>query len=242
VPLVAPVRFQIAEKRRGCLKLCLLGQGRSGQRTDPELRPLLRRVGTLGSPDNRALLGNRLAREGTHEIDDGAPNPRIGDASESLVQLQALAAAEELDRIALCRPLGEAGTRGATDGQLFVEELHRHAENLRKVEQAAGTDAIDALLVLLDLLEGEAEMFAEFFLAHPKQHAAQPHPGTDVNVDRICAARAALLDLSFFWAVIFRHSYDLNPAADFARSDCGFFPTHADFLEVTTIGVLLYDG
>jgi hypothetical protein len=85
-------------------------------------------------------------------------------------------------------------------------------------------------------------MFAELFLAHPKQHAAQPHPSTDMYVNRICAARAAVLDLSFFWAVISRHSYDLNPAADFARFDCEFFPTHVDFLEVQTVGVLLYDG
>jgi hypothetical protein len=42
------------------------------------------------------------------------------------------------------------------------------------VLQAAGADAIGALLVFLDLLEGDAERGAEPFLAHPDQHA--PHP------------------------------------------------------------------
>ena len=60
----------------------------------------------------------------------------------------------------------------APDRQLLVEELDRHSEDLRKVEQAAGADSVDALLVLLDLLEGEAEVLAEFFLAHTEQHAA----------------------------------------------------------------------
>jgi hypothetical protein len=36
-------------------------------------------------------------------------------------------------------------------------------------------------------------MLAEFFLAHPKKHATQTHPGTDMYVDGVCAARAALL-------------------------------------------------
>ena len=76
--------------------------------------------------------------------------------------------------------------------RVLVEELHRHAEHLRQIEQPAGADAVDALLVLLDLLEGQAELLAELLLAHAEQHAAEAHPAADMHVDRIGPPRALL--------------------------------------------------
>ena len=80
----------------------------------------------------------------------------------------------------------------SAERRLLVEKLHRHAEHLRQIEQPAGADAVDALLVLLDLLEGEAELLAELLLAHAEQHAAEADPAADVHIDRIGPSRALL--------------------------------------------------
>ena len=70
-------------------------------------------------------------------------------------------------------------------GCAFEEERHRHAQRLGNLLQAAGADPVRALLVLLDLLERDAEGVPETFLAHPDHHAAHPDAGTDVLVDGI---------------------------------------------------------
>src|SRR6516165_4571305 len=41
---------------------------------------------------------------------------------------------------------------------------------------------VDAFLVFLQLLEGEAECGTQLFLAHCKRNAAHPHPAADVLV------------------------------------------------------------
>ena len=114
------------------------------------------------------LSASRLvARERSHQIDDRPPHARIADACKGLVELQSLAAAEEFCCVALCRTLAKTGSMSIARGQLFVEELHWHSQHLREIEQAARTDPVDPLLVLLDLLERDAQALPEFFLAHP---------------------------------------------------------------------------
>src|SRR6266481_2365367 len=51
--------------------------------------------------------------------------------------------------------------------------------------QAAGSHAIGASLVFLDLLKGQADCLPELFLAQAKHVPAQPHAGTDVDIDRV---------------------------------------------------------
>ena len=51
--------------------------------------------------------------------------------------------------------------------------------------KAAGSHAIGASLVFLDLLKGQADRLPELFLAQAKHVPAQPHAGTDVDVDRV---------------------------------------------------------
>ena len=70
-------------------------------------------------------------------------------------------------------------------GSFLVEKLHWNTQHLRKIEQPAGADAVDAFLVLLDLLEGQTELLAELLLAHAEQHAAKAHPAADMNIDGI---------------------------------------------------------
>src|SRR3546814_9444447 len=48
-------------------------------------------------------------------------------------------------------------------------------------------------LVLLHLLEGEADRLAELLLAHAEQRPPQPHPAADMNIDRIGPAFPAVL-------------------------------------------------
>ena len=67
----------------------------------------------------------------------------------------------------------------------FEEELHRHIEDLRDLEQPARADAVHALLVFLNLLEGQSHAFAKSLLAHAKQHTAQSHPASDMLVNRV---------------------------------------------------------
>ena len=93
------------------------------------------------------------------------------------------------------KPVGHELAAARRSGRLLVEELHRHAQHLRQIEQPAGADAVDAFLVLLDLLEGQAELLAELLLAHAEQHAAKAHPAADMHVDRVWPPRAFLVAL-----------------------------------------------
>ena len=55
----------------------------------------------------------------------------------------------------------------AADMRRFLEEeLHRHIEDLRDLEQPARADAVHALLVFLNLLKGESHALAESLLTH----------------------------------------------------------------------------
>jgi hypothetical protein len=68
-------------------------------------------------------------------------------------------------------------------GRPLEEERYRNLENVGDLLQPARSDAVSTLLVLLHLLEGEAERIAQFPLAHCKHHAAHAHPAADVLVD-----------------------------------------------------------
>ena len=67
----------------------------------------------------------------------------------------------------------------------FEEKRHRHLQDMGNLLQAAGADAVGALLVFLHLLEGEAERVAELLLAHAQHHPTHAHPRAHVLVDRI---------------------------------------------------------
>ena len=63
-------------------------------------------------------------------------------------------------------------------------------ENLCEIEEAAGADPVDALLVLLHLLERQPQMLAKLFLAHAEQHPPQSDPRADMDIHRIGAPRS----------------------------------------------------
>ena len=73
----------------------------------------------------------------------------------------------------------------APAGRVLEEEGHRHIEDAGDMLEPAGTDAVGAFFVLLDLLECDPETLAQLFLAHAKHHAAQPDAAADVNINGI---------------------------------------------------------
>jgi hypothetical protein len=74
-----------------------------------------------------------------------------------------------------------AGSPGASS----KKKLTGTFENGRNVLQTAGADAVGALFIFLDLLEGDAQRFAQLFLTHAEHGPAKPDPAADMDVDRI---------------------------------------------------------
>src|SRR6185437_7095849 len=135
-----------------------------------------------------------FTRKRPNEIDDRSAHFRIGDARKCLVQFKPLSRTEKLDDVRLIRLLGEAGHHGPgalrARRRLVVKKLHGNAENLCEIEEAAGADPVDALLVLLHLLERQPQMLAKLFLAHAEQHPPQSDPRADMDIHRIGAPRS----------------------------------------------------
>jgi hypothetical protein len=69
--------------------------------------------------------------------------------------------------------------------QTFEEISNVGLEKLRDLLQPARADPIRALLVFLNLLEGQSEGLAELFLAETEKHAAQPNATANMPVDVI---------------------------------------------------------
>src|SRR5690606_1008111 len=67
-------------------------------------------------------------------------------------------------------------------GQAFEEEGHRHTERFGDVPQTRGTDPVHAGLVLLDLLELDADTLGELLLRHTHHPAAMTDALADVDV------------------------------------------------------------
>src|SRR5262249_8263598 len=69
-----------------------------------------------------------------------------------------------------------------------VEERYRHVENLRDQLQPPGRYPVAAFLVLLDLLERDAQRIAQCRLRHPALQTQRPDALGDFSVPRIAAA------------------------------------------------------
>jgi hypothetical protein len=70
-------------------------------------------------------------------------------------------------------------------GRAFEKEGHRDLQDLGNLLQATGTNPVGPLLIFLDLLECDAQGFAELFLSHSKHQPAHANAAPDVLVDRI---------------------------------------------------------
>jgi hypothetical protein len=67
-------------------------------------------------------------------------------------------------------------------GSIFEKEGDWYCENIGQLLQAASTDAISRLLVFLHLLESDAQLIGELFLAHVKHEATHADAATNVFV------------------------------------------------------------
>src|SRR5258706_7936267 len=125
-----------------------------------------------------------LARKRAHELEDAPSHLRVSYAHECKAQLQPFATRKKLHHrwrlVSVCKT---TGVRSSID--IFVEEADGHTQNPCDFEQTARADAIDPLLVLLNLLKCETEQLSQAFLTHPDHHSPQSNTMTNMRVDRI---------------------------------------------------------
>ena len=95
--------------------------------------------------------------------------------------LQTLAAGYEFEYRGRYFRIAESGRIA----HAFIEEIDRHIRDARDLVEAAGTDAVDAFFVFLNLLKGKAQQVAQPFLTHTDQHATQSYAITDMRVGRV---------------------------------------------------------
>ena len=69
--------------------------------------------------------------------------------------------------------------------RLLEEEGDGRVEDFGNLLQPACADPVRALLVLLDLLEGHAELLAQLLLRHAYHRPSQFQAAADVNIDRV---------------------------------------------------------
>jgi len=136
----------------------------------PETRPLHTTIGPEVKPAlNRFFFRSTAARaQRPYQVDDAFADFGIADLDEGTVQLESFAAVQELEDESFGVGFGHpARWTPVADMRRFLEkELNRDVENSRDLEQAAGADAVHALLVFLYLLERQSHALAETLLTH----------------------------------------------------------------------------
>src|SRR5258706_13463172 len=75
--------------------------------------------------------------------------------------------------------------------QPVKEITDRHAQNLTDLIEAAGGNPVDAALIFVRLLVGDADQIGELLLGQAQHDAALAHPRPDMTVDVLGAARGA---------------------------------------------------
>jgi hypothetical protein len=143
------------------------------------------RVRDFVAPRNDASL-QRVARDDLFDqVDDGAAEFAVGDAREGADQRQSFGSREEIGDVSRRGRLADAFRVHRGAGDAFEQERHRDLKDFGNLLQAAGADAVGALLVFLDLLEGQPERIAQSFLAHAHHEPAHAHAAADMSVNRI---------------------------------------------------------
>jgi hypothetical protein len=66
---------------------------------------------------------------------------------------------------------------------IIKKEADRHIKNTGDMVQPRCADTVGPALVFLDLLEGNAERFSQFFLRQAKLGSAQPDAATDMKIN-----------------------------------------------------------
>src|SRR5258708_22645118 len=165
-----------ARRRRFAKSPCLtrsksprVAVGRQGSGRPRSLFDLLR----------RCAASSVLGRQGARQLAQRLLMPLVGDLCE---------VARELQAHTLARADGTAA--------LIVEALekiaHGDAEDPSDLEQSAGGDPIDAALVFVRLLVGDANEIGKLLLGQAEHHPEFADPSTDMAFTDLCSARYSL--------------------------------------------------
>lgn len=123
-----------------------------------------------------------LPGDGLHHTNDRAAKAGVLNTHKGFHQSQPVGRRQKIGDIGGRRRIPE---RLSTFRQLrpsFEEEMHRRVEDLGYRLQPAGADAIGALLVFLNLLEGQPERIGEFLLAQAEHHPTHAHAAADILI------------------------------------------------------------
>ena len=120
-------------------------------------------IGSCSHPqDRRFLIGH-----GAHQLNQLAALGRALDAGERAGHVDAVRARDELEQIVM-------GFGRPVFVQAFEEVGDRDFQDLGQMIEPGCPDAVGAALVFLDLLEGDAELFAQLLLAQIQKLTPKP--------------------------------------------------------------------
>ncbi len=115
------------------------------------------------------------------------PIDEIGNFLTRIVILQPYEATYEAVALGTREELGYDAVAGKASGlrsrNTLEEEIDAHIENAGDLKEAAGPNPINALLVFLNLLEGEPQSLGKLLLAYAQHDPPGPNPAADVLVD-----------------------------------------------------------
>ena len=119
--------------------------------------------------------------------EDPAAHLSLGDFREQGGHFQAFRSHQKIDRRFFFREFRRLRRTRRGIGEAVEEIGGRGLQTARDLVELGCAHPIGAALVLLHLLEGEAERLGKGLLAHPDEPAAHPDAGADVDVHRLGA-------------------------------------------------------
>src|SRR5262245_60358415 len=116
--------------------------------------------------------------QGANEIENAPTHFHVLDPHEGQAQLQPFTACKEFHHRWRLPGFGETARR-SVGVSILVEEADGNAEDTGHLEQPAGSDPIDPLLVFLDLLEGQTQQLAQTLLTNTVKNNTHSYAVSD---------------------------------------------------------------
>jgi hypothetical protein len=118
--------------------------------------------------------------------DDRAPNLRVFDSSVCLYQCHPIRRREKSTHVTRYRIATFCQFREMKLARRpLKEKRHRYTKDVRQLMKTAGANAVGALLVFLDLLEGQFESVRQLHLSEVEHKSTHADAGTNVVVYRV---------------------------------------------------------
>jgi hypothetical protein len=132
---------------------------------------------------------NTLGRFGDDLLDqrnDRAANLRVFDSSVCLYQCHPIGRCEKSTHVPRYRIATFCQFREMKLARRpLKEKRHRYTKDVRQLMKTAGADAVGALLVFLNLLEGQFESICQLHLSEVEHKSTHADAGTNVVVYRV---------------------------------------------------------